>query len=358
MASIDPFLKSLVSQNGSDLHMTTGLPPVMRIHGEMLRIKYKDLVHEELKQVLFELISEDKKTRFEQTGDLDFAYEIEGIARFRVNFFMQKRGIAAVFRQIPSRVQTVEELGLPQVCKELALLEKGLVLVTGPTGSGKSTTLAAIVDYANKTRKDHIVTIEDPIEFVHQSQGCVVNHREVGPHTQSFSAALRAALREDPDIILVGELRDLETIRLAIEAAATGHLVFGTLHTQSATKTVDRIINVFPSDEQAQIRTTLSEALKAVIAQTLFKRLDKPGRLPALEVMLCTSAVGNLIREGKTFQLPTAIQTGSKIGMQSLDDAIMALLRKNVISPDDAYRKSIDKTKFKPFLKTIPGVLD
>lgn len=358
MASIDPFLKSLVAQQGSDLHMTSGLQPVMRIHGEMIRIKYKELVHEELRQVLFELIGQDKQQVFEKTGDLDFAYEIEGVARFRVNFFMQKRGIAAVFRQIPSRVQTVEELGLPPVCKELALLEKGLVLVTGPTGSGKSTTLAAIMDYANKTRKDHIITIEDPIEFVHESQGCVVNHREVGPHTNSFSTALRAALREDPDIILVGELRDLETIRLALEAAATGHLVFGTLHTQSATKTVDRIINVFSSDEQAQVRTTLSEALKAVIAQTLFKRRDKPGRLPALEVMLCTPAVGNLIREGKTFQLPTAIQTGRTIGMQSLDDAIMDLLKKNVISPEDAYRKSIDKTKFKPFLKGQPGFLE
>ena len=358
MVALDPFLKSLVQQGGSDLHMASGLQPVMRIHGEMVRVKYKELVHEELKQMLFKLIDEAKKKVCEATGDLDFAYEIEGIARFRVNFFMQKRGIASVFRQIPSKVQTADELGLPPVCKELALLEKGLVLVTGPTGSGKSTTLAAIIDYANKNRKDHIITIEDPIEFVHQSQGCVVNHREVGPHTKSFSTALRAALREDPDIILVGELRDLETISLALEAAATGHLVFGTLHTQSATKTVDRIINVFSADEQAQIRTTLSEALKAVVAQTLFKRIDKPGRIPALEVMLCTSAVANLIREGKTFQLSTAIQTSRNIGMQSLDDAIMDLLKKNVISSDDAYRKSIDKTKFKPFLKGQPSVLE
>ena len=354
MVALDPFLKSLVQQGGSDLHMASGLQPVMRIHGEMVRVKYKELVHEELKQMLFKLIDEAKKKVCEATGDLDFAYEIEGIARFRVNFFMQKRGIASVFRQIPSKVQTADELGLPPVCKELALLEKGLVLVTGPTGSGKSTTLAAIIDYANKNRKDHIITIEDPIEFVHQSQGCVVNHREVGPHTKSFSAALR----EDPDIIMVGELRDLETISLALEAAATGHLVFGTLHTQSATKTVDRIINVFSADEQAQIRTTLSEALKAVVAQTLFKRIDKPGRIPALEVMLCTSAVANLIREGKTFQLSTAIQTSRNIGMQSLDDAIMDLLKKNVISSDDAYRKSIDKTKFKPFLKGQPSVLE
>ena len=354
MVALDPFLKSLVQQGGSDLHMASGLQPVMRIHGEMVRVKYKELVHEELKQMLFKLIDEAKKKVCEATGDLDFAYEIEGIARFRVNFFMQKRGIASVFRQIPSKVQTADELGLPPVCKELALLEKGLVLVTGPTGSGKSTTLAAIIDYANKNRKDHIITIEDPIEFVHQSQGCVVNHREVGPHTKSFSAALR----EDPDIIMVGELRDLETISLALEAAATAHLVFGTLHTQSATKTVDRIINVFSADEQAQIRTTLSEALKAVVAQTLFKRIDKPGRIPALEVMLCTSAVANLIREGKTFQLSTAIQTSRNIGMQSLDDAIMDLLKKNVISSDDAYRKSIDKTKFKPFLKGQPSVLE
>ena len=358
MAALDPFLKSLVQQGGSDLHMASGLQPVMRIHGEMVRVKYKELVHEELKQMLFELIDEAKKKVFEATGDLDFAYEIEDVARFRVNFFMQKRGIAAVFRQIPSKVQTADELGLPPVCKELALLEKGLVLVTGPTGSGKSTTLAAIIDYANKNRKDHIITIEDPIEFVHQSQGCVVNHREVGPHTKSFSSALRAALREDPDIIMVGELRDLETISLALEAAATGHLVFGTLHTQSATKTVDRIINVFSADEQAQIRTTLSEALKAVVAQTLFKRVDKPGRIPALEILLCTPAVANLIREGKTFQLSTAIQTGRSIGMQSLDDAIMDLLKKNIVSPDEAYRKSIDKAKFKPFLKGQPSVLE
>ena len=358
MAALDPFLKSLVQQGGSDLHMASGLQPVMRIHGEMVRVKYKELVHEELKQILFELIDEGKKKVFEETGDLDFAYEIEGVARFRVNFFMQKRGIASVFRQIPSNVQTADELGLPAVCKELALLEKGLVLVTGPTGSGKSTTLAAIIDYANKNRKDHIITIEDPIEFVHQSQGCVVNHREVGPHTKSFSAALRAALREDPDIIMVGELRDLETISLALEAAATGHLVFGTLHTQSATKTVDRVINVFSADEQAQIRTTLSEALKAVVAQTLFKRVDKPGRIPALEILLCTPAVANLIREGKTFQLSTAIQTGRSIGMQSLDDAIMDLLKKNIVSPDEAYRKSIDKAKFKPFLKGQPSVLE
>ena len=358
MAALDPFLKSLVQQGGSDLHMASGLQPVMRINGEMVRIKFKELVHEELKEMLFELLDEVKKKVFETTGDLDFAYEIEGVARFRVNFFMQKRGIAAVFRQIPSKVQSADELGLPPVCKELALLEKGLVLVTGPTGSGKSTTLAAIIDYANKNRKDHIITIEDPIEFVHQSQNCVVNHREVGPHTKSFSTALRAALREDPDIILVGELRDLETISLALEAAATGHLVFGTLHTQSATKTVDRIINVFSSDEQAQVRTTLSEALKAVVAQTLFKRVDKPGRIPALEVMLCTPAVANLIREGKTFQLSTAIQTGHNIGMQSLDESIMELLKKNIVSPGEAYRKSIDKSKFKPFLKGQPSALE
>ncbi|VAX24824.1 Twitching motility protein PilT, partial [hydrothermal vent metagenome] len=293
---------------------------------------------------------------FEETGDIDFGYEIPGLARYRANFFMQKYGIGAVFREIPSEILTCEQLGLPPIFNKLAKLEKGLVLITGPTGSGKSTTLAAIIDHANKVRKDHILTVEDPIEFVHKSQGCIVNHREVGAHTKSFSAALRGALREDPDIILVGEMRDLETISLALEAAATGHLVFGTLHTQSAAKTVDRVIDVFPAGQQGQIRTTLSESLKAVIAQNLFKRIDKKGRCAALEILICVPAVGNLIRESKTFQIPSTIQTGKKYGMCSLDDAILELLQKGWVGAEEAYNKSVEKSRFVQFLKEPPDV--
>jgi twitching motility protein PilT len=267
---------------------------------------------------------------------------------------MQKYGCAAVFRQIPSKVLTADQLGLPPVVSRLAALPRGLVLVTGPTGSGKSTTLAAIVDQANKTRKDHILTIEDPIEFVHESQGCVINHREVGLHTKSFSAALRGALREDPDIILVGEMRDLETISLAVEAASTGHLVFGTLHTTSAPKTVDRVIEVFPANQQAQIRSTLADGIRAVIAQVLFKRIDKKGRCAALEILIAIPAVRNLIREGKTYQIGSSIQVGKKYGMQLLDDAIMDLLTKGWISVEEGYIKANDKNRFRPLLKTPP----
>ena len=353
-ARIDGFFKSMHQEGASDLHLTTGMMPLMRVHGDLIRTTADKFTHDDLQSLLYEILSKKQRDEFEETGDLDFAYEVEGVARYRANYFMQKYGIAAVFREIPAKILTVEELGLPPVCKNLAMLDKGLVLVTGPTGSGKSTSLAAIIDHANKNRKDHILTIEDPIEFVHESQGCVINHREVGIHTNEFATALRAALREDPDIILVGEMRDLETISLALEASATGHLVFGTLHTQSATKTVDRIINVFPTEQQAQIRTTLSEALKAVIAQTLFKRIDSPGRVAALEIMIGTSAVANLIREGKTFQLASAIQTGHHIGMMSMDDSIMKLLSKKIISAEEAYSKSFDKAKFLPFLKFRP----
>lgn len=356
MAKIDAFFKLMAEQGASDLHMVSGQQPVLRIHGEMERVKYKTLESEELKAMLYEICPEEKVKHFEETGDLDFGYEIPGLARYRANFFMQKYGIAAVFRQIPSEILTADQLGLPPVFKRMATLNKGLVLVTGPTGSGKSTTLAAIVDQANKVRKDHILTVEDPIEFVHRSQGCVVNHREVGTHTKSFAAALRGALREDPDIILVGEMRDLETISLALEAASTGHLVFGTLHTQSAAKTVDRVIDVFPANQQGQIRTTLSESLKAVVAQNLFKRVDKKGRCAALEILIVTPAVANLIRESKTFQIPSAIQTGKKFGMQSLDDAILDLLQQGKIGADDAYAKSIEKQRFLQFLKEPPDV--
>jgi twitching motility protein PilT len=355
MAKIDAFFQLMNEQGASDLHLVTGQQPALRIRGEIERIKYNALENDELKGMLYEIAPEHKVKQFEETGDVDFAYEIPNLARYRANFFMQKYGVAAVFREIPSKILTAEQLGLPAVVSKLASLPRGLVLVTGPTGSGKSTTLAAIIDEANKTRKDHIITVEDPIEFVHQSQSCIVNHREVGLHTKTFTAALRGALREDPDIILVGEMRDLETIRLAVEAASTGHLVFGTLHTSSAAKTVDRVIEVFPASEQMQIRSTLSDGLRAVVAQVLFKRVDKKGRVPAMEIMIANSAVRNLIREAKTFQIPSMIQTGKKYGMQLLDDGIMELLNKGWIGPDEAYAKANDKGKFRPFLKTPPS---
>jgi len=354
MAKIDAFFQLLNEQGASDLHLVTGQQPALRIRGDIERIKYDRLDNDGLKAMLYEIAPEHKIKQFEETGDVDFAYEIPGLARYRANFFEQKWGCAAVFREIPSKILSCKDLGLPDVIAKLAMLPRGLVLVTGPTGRGKSTTLAAIVDEANRLRKDHIITVEDPIEFVHQSQSCIVNHREVGLHTKSFSAALRGALREDPDIILVGEMRDLETISLAIEAASTGHLVFGTLHTTSAAKTVDRVIEVFPSSEQAQIRSTLADGLRAVVAQTLFKRVDKKGRCAALEILIANSAVRNLVRESKTFQIPSMIQTGKKYGMQLLDDAIMDLLNKGWIGGDDAYQKCNDKARFRQYLKNPP----
>lgn len=355
MAKIDAFFKLMNDQNASDLHLVSGQPPALRIRGEMERIKYKVMENDALKAMLYEIAPEHKIKEFEETGDIDFGYEILGIARYRSNFFMHRNGVGAVFRQIPEEIMTAEQLGLPNVISKLASLPRGLVLVTGPTGSGKSTTLAAIIDVANRTRKDHIITIEDPIEFVHKSQSCIVNHREVGMHTRSFSTALRGALREDPDIILVGEMRDLETISLAIEAASTGHLVFGTLHTMSAAKTIDRIIEVFPSTEQAQIRSTLADGIRAVIAQVLLKRVDTKGLCAALEILIATPAARNLIREGKTHQIPSVIQTGRKYGMQLLDDAIMELLDKGWIGSEDAYVKANDKGRFRPFLKNPPA---
>jgi len=354
MAKIDAFFQLMHEQGASDLHLVSGQQPAIRMRGELERVKYNILDNDELKAMLYEITPEHKIKQFEETGDVDFAYEIPGLARYRANFFEQKFGVAAVFREIPSQILTSAQLGLPPVVSKLASLPRGLVLVTGPTGSGKSTTLAAIIDEANRVRKDHIITVEDPIEFVHQSQSCIVNHREVGIHTKSFSAALRGALREDPDIILVGEMRDLETISLAVEAASTGKKIFGTLHTTSAAKTVDRIIEVFPSSEQAQIRSTLADGLRAIIAQVLFKRVDKKGRCAALEILIANAAVRNLIRESKTFQIPSMIQTGKKYGMQLLDDAIMELFNKGWISADEAYMKCNDKTKFRPLLKTPP----
>ncbi|HEY5037201.1 MAG TPA: type IV pilus twitching motility protein PilT, partial [Chthoniobacterales bacterium] len=349
------FFKLMSEEKASDLHLATGNPPMLRINGDLVRVDYPALVNDELKAMVYEIAPEQKIKTFEETSDVDFGYEVPGVARYRANFFQQKAGISAVFRLIPSKVLTVEDLGLPPVLKKFPLLKKGLILVTGPTGSGKSTTLAAMMDYANLQRHDHIITVEDPIEFVHRSQNCLVQHREVGVHTRSFGAALRGALREDPDVLLVGEMRDLETIELALTAAATGHLVFGTLHTSSAAKAVDRVIDVFPTEQQNQIRATLAESLKGVIAQNLFKRIDQPGRVAALEILVVDTAIANLVREGKTHQIPGMIQVGKKKGNQPLDDAIMEHLRHLRISPEEAYDKCIDKKKFRPFLKTPPA---
>jgi twitching motility protein PilT len=354
MARIDAFFKLMNDQGASDLHLMAGQQPALRIRGEIERVKYKVLDNNDLRSMIYEIAPEDKIKRFEETGDIDLGYEIPGLARYRCNFFMQRNGVAAVFRQIPNNIMSCEQLGLPSVISKLASLPRGLVIVTGPTGSGKSTTLAAIIDESNRLRKDHIITIEDPIEFVHESRGCIINQREVGVHTKSFSSALRGALREDPDIILVGEMRDLETMSLAIEAANTGHLVFTTLHTSSAMSTVDRIVEVFPAGQQAQIRSNLSDSIRAVISQVLFKRIDKKGRCPALEILIATPAVRNLIREAKTHQLSSSMQTGKKYGMQLLDDAIMTLYNRGWISAEDSYNKANEKSRFRPLLTSAP----
>ncbi len=354
MAQIDAFFKMLHEHGGSDLHLSSGSQPIMRLQGELQRVKYKIMEHEDLKRLLYEITPENKIKEFEESGDIDFSYEVPNLARYRVNFYLQSRGIAAAFREIPEEILTIEQLELPSLLSQLAMPPKGLVLVTGPTGSGKSTTLAAIMDYANKVRKDHILSIEDPIEFVHQPKNCLINQREVGRDTKSFSAALRGALREDPDIVLVGEMRDLETIKLALEAAETGHLVFSTLHTISAAKTIDRIIEVFPGDQQGQIRSALSESLRAVISQTLFKRIDRPGRVAALEILICVPAVRNLIRDNKSYQINSVIETGKNYGMRTLDDEIMRLLKQGIIDPNDAYNKAVEKKKFRDFLTRPP----
>lgn len=359
MAKIDAFFNLMFEQKASDLHLSSGNNPMLRINGELHRVEHPPLDSDTLKAMIYEIAPEYKIKTFEETGDVDFGYEIPNISRFRANFFNQKCGVAAVFRQIPSRVLSFEDFEkldapLPPVLKKFAMLHKGLVIVTGPTGSGKSTTLAAMLDYANKNRRDHIITMEDPIEFVHESKNCLVNQREVGLHTKSFATGLKGALREDPDIILIGELRDLETIELAIMAANTGHLVFGTLHTPSAAKTVDRIIDVFPADQQNKIRATLSESLRGIVAQNLFKRIDKKGRVAALEILVFNTAIANLVREGKTHQIPGMIQVGKKMGNQPLDDAIMEHLRMKRISPEEAYEKCLEKRKFRQFLAHPP----
>lgn len=351
MAKIDEYFRYMIDNSGSDIHLSVGAKPLLRKHGELQEIQDKILTEEHLRSLLFEIITEEQKNVFLERRDLDFAYEIPSVARFRANFYYQKRGIGAAFRVIPSKILSTDDLGLPKQVLKFANLSRGLVLVTGPTGSGKSTTLAAIIDYINSTRKDHILTVEDPIEFVHENKNCLVNQREIGTHTKSFASALKAALREDPDVVLVGEMRDLETIELAVSAAETGHLVFGTLHTSSAAKTVDRIIDVFPATQQAQIRTMLSESLKGVVAQQLLKRADKPGRIAAMEILFVNVAIGNLIREGKTFQIPSIMQTAKGEGMQLLDQMIMELLMQKIVTPDEAYIKANDKKAFERFLK-------
>jgi len=354
MARIDAFFRLMNAQGASDLHLASGNLPVLRIKGDLERVNYHILEHEELAELLFEITPEDKRKQFEETGDLDFAYELPGVGRFRSNYFMQANGVSAVFRQIPTEILTIEQLGLPSIVKRFATLEKGLVLVTGPTGSGKSTTLASIVDYANKHRRDHIVTIEDPIEFLHRSRNCIINHREVHHHTVSFSTALRGALREDPDILLVGEMRDLETISLALEAAATGHLVLATLHTQSASKTVHRMIEAFPPEQQESIRSLVADTLRGVMAQTLLRRADGRGRIAAIEILVGTPAVATLIREDKTYQLPTVMQTGRKYGMIYGDDALEELVQQKMVTPEDAFEVAEEKERFVRYMKTIP----
>ena len=358
MAQIDQFLKVLAEKGGSDLHLTTGAPPIMRLHGHLQPFKFRELTPMDMEKLVYEIMEEEWRAKFLDTLDFDFAYEIEGVARFRVNVFWQRKGLGAVFRTIPSEILTADQLGLPEVIRNFCKLSKGLVLVTGPTGSGKSTTLAAMVDFINETRFDHILTVEDPVEFTHANKKCLVNQREIGTNTRSFAAALRAALREDPDVILVGEMRDRETIELGMTAAETGHLVFGTLHTNSAPKTVDRIIDVFPADQQEQIRSMLAESLKGVVSQALLRKTGGKGRVAAMEIMVGTSAISNLIREGKLHQIPSMIQTGRKDGMQLLDQHIMELLMSGEVDPTEAYLKANNKATFKPHLKEEPPAED
>jgi len=332
-------------EGASDVHLSAGEPPMVRIHGDMKRIEHPPLSAEEVHNMVFDIMSDPVRKTFQETNDVDFSFELGAIARFRVNVFRTRRGEGGVFRTIPTKVMTLEDLGLPPIMKEICDKERGLVLVTGPTGSGKSTTLAAMIDYINETFEGHILTIEDPVEFVHQSKKCLVNQREVGPHTDSFASALRGALREDPDVILVGEMRDLETISLALTAAETGHLVFGTVHTSSAPKTVDRIIDVFPAGQQAQIRTMFSESIQAVLTQTLLKK-RAGGRIAALEILIGTPAVRNLIRENKIHQIPSCMQTGQSHGMQTLDMALLDLVNKGLVTKEEAQSRTLTSNLF------------
>ncbi|MCZ6561964.1 MAG: type IV pilus twitching motility protein PilT, partial [Deltaproteobacteria bacterium] len=343
-----------VEQGASDCHLSSGEPPMLRIHGDLKKLDYPLLTHEEVHTMVFDIMNDAQRKAFEENHDVDFSFEMGDVARFRVNLFMQRKGEAAVFRTIPTKVLSLDQLGMPPILKELCQREKGLILVTGPTGSGKSTTLAAMIDYINDDFEGHILTVEDPIEFVHKSKKCLVNQRELGPHTHSFANALRAALREDPDVILVGEMRDLETIQLTLTAAETGHLVFATIHTSSAPDTVNRIIDVFPPAQQAQIRTQFAESIEAVITQTLLKK-KAGGRVAAVEIMTGTVAVRNLIREEKIHQLPGTMQVSQKDGMQTMDMALVELVTRGIVSREEAQSRSMNPNLFGPTsVKTAP----
>ncbi len=332
-----------VKNKASDLHLSAGLPPMIRVHGDIRKINLPAMEHAEVHDMVYDIMNDGQRKIYEENKEIDFSFEIPGLARFRVNAFVHQRGAGAVLRTIPSKILTLEDLRAPKILESIADYPRGMVLVTGPTGSGKSTTLAAMVNHRNEHEMGHILTVEDPIEFVHESKKCLVNQREVGAHTLSFQNALRSALREDPDIILVGEMRDLETIRLAMSAAETGHLVFGTLHTSSAAKTIDRIIDVFPADEKEMVRAMLSESLRAVISQTLLKTKDGTGRVAAHEIMICTPAIRNLIREAKVPQMYSSIQTGGALGMQTLDQCLQDLVKRNVVSSAEARTKAANK---------------
>ncbi len=343
---ITELLAFSVKNKASDLHLSAGLPPMIRVHGDVRRINLPPMEHKDVHGMVYDIMNDGQRKVYEETLECDFSFEIPNLARFRVNAFNQQRGAGAVFRTIPSKVLTLEELNAPKIFKDISEFPRGIVLVTGPTGSGKSTTLAGMINHINENDYGHILTVEDPIEFVHEPKKCLINQREVGPHTLSFSNALRSALREDPDVILVGEMRDLETIRLALTAAETGHLVFGTLHTSSAAKTIDRVVDVFPAAEKEMVRSMLSESLRAVISQTLLKTKDGSGRVAAHEIMIGTPAIRNLIRENKIAQMYSAIQTGQNVGMQTLDQCLLELVRRNIVSSAEARVRAANKDAF------------
>ena len=356
MHKIDHFFRAMKEKGASDLHMAVGFPPMLRLRGELVPLPDQPpLTAETNREILFEILTPEQQEQVETSRDFDMAYALESVGRFRCNYLFQHRGLGAVFRIIPTKILTLEQLNMPEKVREIANYIKGLVLVTGPTGSGKSTTLAAMIDYLNRTRKKHIITIEDPLEFVHQNRQCIFTQREIGTHARSFADALKVASRENPDIILVGEMRDLETISLALTCAELGILVFGTLHTNSAAKTIDRIINAFPAEEQAQARTMLSEALRAVIAQQLLKTKDGKGRCAAVEIMTGSSALASLIRDSKISQVNSYIQSGLKEGMQTMDNHLMQLIRAEKVTPEAAYEKAINKKMFAELMEEPPG---